>query len=118
MRIAVAANDNLGLDGVVSAHFGRCPYYTLADVENGEVQDVKVVDNPFYDSHGQPREVPNFIHSHGASVIIAGGMGPMAIGYFNQFGIEAVTGASGRVGDMVNTYLGGKLSGSYPCSNG
>jgi len=58
MRIAVAANDNLGLDGVVSAHFGRCPYYTLTDVGNGKVQDVKVINNPFYDSHSQQGESP------------------------------------------------------------
>jgi len=115
MRIAVAANDNLGLDGVVSAHFGRCPYYTLADVESWKVQDIKVVDNPFYGSHGQQGEVPSFIHRQGASVIIAGGMGTRAIGYFNQFGIEVVTGAVGKIEDAVNSYLAGKLSGSQPC---
>ena len=58
MRIAVAANYNLGLNGAVVAHFERCSYYTLADVENEKVQDVKVINNPFYDSHSQQGESP------------------------------------------------------------
>jgi len=115
MRIAVASDDSRGLDAVISQHFGRCPYYTLVEVEAGKVKEVKAVHNPFYGSHGQPGQVPDFIHNQGAQVIIAGGMGPRAIGFFNQFGIEAVTGASGQLRDALNSYLGGKLSGSQPC---
>jgi predicted Fe-Mo cluster-binding NifX family protein len=96
-------------------HFGRCHHYTLADIEDGKVKEVSVVDNPFYDSHDEPGEVPNFIQGQGADVMITGGIGPKAIGFFNQFGIEVVTGASGRVGDAVNSYLKGILSGSAPC---
>lgn len=118
MRIAVASDDGNGLDALISQHFGRCPYYTLVEVEAGEVKEVSVVDNPFYGSHGEPGQVPRFIHSHGAQVIIAGGMGPRAIGFFNQFGIETVTGTSGKVSDALNSYLGGGLFGSEPCNEG
>jgi ArsR family transcriptional regulator len=118
MRIAVASDDGNGLDALISQHFGRCPYYTLVEVEAGEVKEVSVVDNPFYDSHGEPGQVPGFIHSQGAQVIIAGGMGPRAISFFNQFGIETVTGTSGKVSDALNSYLGGGLSGSEPCNEG
>ena len=118
MRIAIASEDERGLDAPVSQHFGRCPYYTLVEVEAGEIKEVKVVNNPFYGSHGQPGEVPGFIHSQGAQVIIAGGMGPRAIGFFNQFGIETITGAFGRVREALSTYLGGQLSGSQPCWEG
>ena len=59
--------------------------------------------------------VPNFIKQQGAEVIIAGGMGMRAIEFFNQLGIEAVTGASGRVADVINSYLKGNLQGAGPC---
>jgi len=118
MRIAVASDDGNGLDALISQHFGRCPYYTLVEVEAGEVKEVSVVDNPFYGSHGDPGQVPGFIHSQGAQVIIAGGMGPRAIDFFNQLGIETVTGTSGKVSDALNSYLGGGLSGSEPCNEG
>jgi predicted Fe-Mo cluster-binding NifX family protein len=91
MKIALATDDNMGLDAVLSHHFGRCPYYIVVDVKDKEIQDIKAAKNPFYESHGQAGEVPNFIHSLGADVIIAGGMGPKAIGFFQQLGIQALT---------------------------
>ena len=117
MKIAVATDDNMGLDAVVSHHFGRCPYYIVVDVDEDEIKDVKAVKNPFYESHGQAGEVPNFIHSLGVEVIISGGMGPKAIGFFQQLGVQAFTGASGIVGDVIKNYISGKIDGAVPCSD-
>ena len=114
-KIIIAAEDSMGLNGQVSAHFGRCPYYILVEVENDEIKKVSNVENPYYVSHGEPGLAPNFIKQQEAEVIIAGGMGPRAIEFFNQLGIEAVTGVSGRVADAINSYLKGNLQGSGPC---
>ncbi|MCD6082853.1 dinitrogenase iron-molybdenum cofactor [Candidatus Aerophobetes bacterium] len=108
-KIAVASNDHMGLNSQVSAHFGRCPYYTLVEVEDDEIKRIAIVENPYYSSHGQPGQAPNFIKQQGAEVIIAGGMGPRAIEFFNQLGIEVVTEAGGRVADVVDSYLRGNL---------
>ena len=51
MRIAFASEDKLGMEGEVSAHFGRCPYYTFLEVEDGKVKSWKVVDNPYHGNH-------------------------------------------------------------------
>ncbi|MBW2333217.1 MAG: hypothetical protein JRF08_07225 [Deltaproteobacteria bacterium] len=59
MKIALATDDNMGLDAVLSHHFGRCPYYIVVDVDDREIKDVKAVKNPFYESHGQTGDVPN-----------------------------------------------------------
>ena len=109
-RIAVAAEDDGGLQANVSAHFGRCPYYTMVEVEGKEITLSYRVENPFQNSHGSEGEVPNFIRSQGADVIIAGGMGQRAIGFFNEFGIETVTDATGKVKDVVEAYLQGNLA--------
>lgn len=114
MRIAISAEDTNGLDSVVSPHFGRCPYYILVDVEDQEVKAVQAVDNPYYGQHS-PGAVPGFIHSQGVDVMLTGGMGPRAIGFFEQYGIEAVTGASGTVRHALERYLGGELRGVQPC---
>jgi predicted Fe-Mo cluster-binding NifX family protein len=90
MRIAVSADDSNGLDSVVSPHFGRCPYYVLVDLEGQEVQRGNAVANPYY-GHHQPGQVPGFIQSQGADVMLTGGMGRRAIGFFQQYGIQAVT---------------------------
>ncbi len=114
MRVSVSADDNKGLDSVVSPHFGRCPYFVLVDVEGHEVKSVHAVPNPYY-GHHQPGQVPGFIHSQGANVMLTGGMGRRAIAFFQQYGIQAVTGASGTVRRALEQYLGGGLQGAEPC---
>lgn len=113
-RIAVSADDSRGLDSVVSPHFGRCPCFVLVDVDGCEVHEVSVVENPYYTSH-QPGQVPQFIHQQEADVMLTGGMGRRAITFFDQFGIEAVTGAAGTVRHSLERYLGGGLEGAKPC---
>jgi len=115
MKIAVATDDNRGLEAYISQHFGRCPYYILVDVINGEIGEVKALESPFYGSHGEPGEVPAFIKKLGAQVIIAGGMGPKAIGFFEQYGIQVVTGVSGTVRETIQLYLSGRIQGASPC---
>jgi predicted Fe-Mo cluster-binding NifX family protein len=114
MRIAVSADNKNGLDSVVSPHFGRCPHYILVDVEGHDVAGIEEVDSPFY-GHHQPGQVPAFIHSLGTDVMLAGGMGGRAIMFFQQYGIEGVTGAYGTVRQSVERYLGGQLKGAAPC---
>lgn len=114
MRIAVSADDARGLESVVSPHFGRCPHFVLVDVEGQEVSSTDVVENPFYGSH-QPGQVPGFISQYDVDVMLTGGMGRRAVAFFEQFGIEAVTGASGSVRHSLQRYLGGALEGAQPC---
>jgi len=114
MRIAISADDGNGLDSVVSPHFGRCPYFVLVDVEEREVKAVQVISNPYYGQH-QPGQVPGFIHDQQADVMLTGGMGSRAIAFFQQFGIQAATGAAGTVRHTLEQYLGGGLREAAPC---
>ncbi|MEW6717467.1 MAG: NifB/NifX family molybdenum-iron cluster-binding protein [Chloroflexota bacterium] len=114
MRIVVSVETNNNLDSVVAHHFGRCPYFALVDLENRDVKAVQVIDNPYYGNH-QPGQVPGFIKSQNADVMLSGGMGGRAIQFFQQFGIETATGATGTVRTALESYLGGELSGAAPC---
>ena len=114
MRIAVSADNKNGLESVVSPHFGRCPYFVLVDLEGQEVRELREVDNPYFGNH-RPGQVPALINSLGADVMLTGGMGGRAIMFFQEFGIEGVTGAYGTVHQSVERYLGGQLQGAAPC---
>ena len=114
MRVAVSADSKNGLDSVVSPHFGRCPHFVLVDLYDHDVREVREVDNPYF-GHHQPGQVPAFINSLGANVMLTGGMGGRAIMFFEQFGIEGVTGAYGTVRQSLERYLGGELRGAAPC---
>ena len=72
-KIALASEDNSGLEGMLSAHFGRCPFYTFVNVEGDQILGSEVVKNPHYPNH-EPGVIPQFIHSQKANVMIAGGM--------------------------------------------
>jgi len=117
MKIAVATDEDKGLEAGLSQHFGRCPYYVVVDIDEGEIKGVKTVQNPFYGSHGQPGEVPTFIKNLGVQAIIAGGMGPRAIAFFEQFGIQAVTGVSGMVKEVVRAFVDGEIEGAGACKD-
>ena len=114
-KIAISALDANGLDSRISPHFGRCPYFTIVEVLEQEVKGVESVENPYYANH-EPGQVPGFVHELGAQVMLTGGMGGRAVTFFKQFGIECATGASGTAQDALSLYLGGKLSGTAPCS--
>lgn len=116
MRIAISSEEDRGLDSKVSHHFGRCPFFTFVDTENGQVGGVEVVANPFFAAH-QPGMVPQFIQEHGAGVMISGGMGRRAIGFFKERGVEPYTGASGTVRETLERYLEGGMTIAEPCSD-
>jgi predicted Fe-Mo cluster-binding NifX family protein len=115
-KIAIACEDNRGMDGEVSAHFGRCPFFLLVDVEDNVIIKSEPIANPHFSNH-VPGAVPSFIKEISADVILAGGMGPKAITMFENFGIEVATGAIGNVGNVLAAYLDGKVKGTVPCEH-
>jgi predicted Fe-Mo cluster-binding NifX family protein len=86
-----ATEDERGLEAVLSQHLERF-HYCVVDIEDKEINEVKAVQNPFYGSHGQPGEVPTFIRSLGTQAIIAGGMGPRAMGFLSSSGFKRLPG--------------------------
>lgn len=101
MRIAVATENN-----AVAAHFGRCPGYTLVDVDgDGKVLAQQYIDNPGH----EPGFLPGYLARQGVSCIIAGGMGPRAQALFAAENIETVVGVTGPVSRVVEDYLAGNL---------
>ncbi len=102
MRIAIATDGK-----EVSAHFGRCPSYTLVDFENGKVINRTIVDNPGH----SPGNIPQFLNEKGAKQIICGGMGFRAQGFFEEMGIETVLGIEGNVDEVIEKLEKGTLHG-------
>lgn len=116
MKLAVSLETNNGLDSVVAQHFGRCPYFAFIEVEGQEIRDMSIVPNPYY-GHHQPGQVPDFIRKQGADVMLSGGMGGRAIGFFEQHGIQTATGAQGTLKQTLDAYFGGELSVAAPCAD-
>jgi predicted Fe-Mo cluster-binding NifX family protein len=92
----------------VSEHFGRCPSFTIASIEDGKLLDQKVIENPGH----QPGYLPVFLSQKEVDCIIAGGMGARARELFHQYNIETILGVSGTVSDVLASLLAGTLAGS------
>ncbi len=99
----------------VSAHFGRCPIFTILTIEDGEVVEREKIPNPGH----QPGLIPRFLHEIGAECIVAGGMGPRATMLFDQVGISYVLGVQGPVKDVIRAIVDGTLKGGESaCTHG
>jgi predicted Fe-Mo cluster-binding NifX family protein len=99
----------------VSAHFGRCPFFTIIDIEGKKIMNKEIVQNPGH----QPGFIPEFLRARGVNCIVAGGMGRRAEELFAQAGIQTILGVSGTVEDAIQQMLEGRLQGGDSlCSPG
>lgn len=99
----------------VSAHFGRCPSFTIGEIEKGELKIKELIDNPGH----HPGFLPQFLSDKGVECIIAGGMGQRAMGLFAEKNIEPILGISGSIDDVIEELKAGKLKGGEStCSPG
>jgi predicted Fe-Mo cluster-binding NifX family protein len=114
--VAIAMEDDRGLDGEVAAHFGRCPFYLLVDVVDASIGASRTVANPYFEAH-QPGVIPGFVAGLHADVILAGGMGPRAVALFGSYGIEIATGAVGQARAVLQAWIDGRLRGIVPCAH-
>lgn len=102
MKIAIAPDGEY-----VAAHFGRCPAFTLVDIDENRITACEVIDNPGH----QPGLIPRFLHDSGVRYIIAGGMGVRAVELFRDLEIEAIAGIDGKVNEAIEKFIKGALAG-------
>jgi predicted Fe-Mo cluster-binding NifX family protein len=87
MVLAIPTLGEGGLEGERSAHFGHCDCFTVLDIVDGEISDVRVVPNPPHVEGGCLRPV-GLLAAEGVSALLAGGMGPRPLAGFNEAGID------------------------------
>lgn len=102
MKIAISTDGHF-----VSAHFGRCPSFTILELEGNKLISKSTIDNPGH----HPGFLPRFLKEKGVKVIIAGGMGQRAQMLFEESGIETIMGISGKIDEVVKQVMAGTLQG-------
>jgi len=108
MRLAISTDGDF-----VSAHFGRCPSFTIVDIEDGKITKKETIGNPGH----HPGFIPKFLNERNVECIVAGGMGMRAQELFKDFGIRAVLGVTGRVDQTVEDLISGNLQGGPSLCN-
>src|SRR6056297_3449200 len=99
-KIAVPSDGNQ-----VAAHFGRCPQYTIVEIDGNKIVDKKVIPNPGH----QPGFLPRYLKEKDVDCVITGGMGMKAKNLFDNEGMKVVTGITGSVDKALKQYLNNDL---------
>ncbi|OIP93605.1 MAG: dinitrogenase iron-molybdenum cofactor biosynthesis protein [Syntrophobacteraceae bacterium CG2_30_61_12] len=119
--VAIPSSLPGGLEAALGAHFGHCDLYTLVEVVDGQVKNVKTLPNVPHQQGGCMAPV-NHLAQNGVNILIAGGMGMRPLMGFNQVGINVLYGAGARtVGEAVNAFLSGTLqqfTSEFTCGGG
>jgi predicted Fe-Mo cluster-binding NifX family protein len=106
-KVGVASQGAGGLDDMVSPMFGRCPSFTLVEVEGKAIKGAKVLPNQYVSApSGVGIAVVQMLANEGVRYILAGRFGPNVSAVASQFGIQMVMAPPGvKIKDAINQYI-------------
>lgn len=122
MKICIPSADDKGLESKVFDHFGRAPFFTLVELENGEIE---VMPNP--DCHSTDDRGRHSCHhtghlkARGVNAVVSGGIGRNAYAGLNRAGFEVLVADQPTVRDLVETVKNGgaqRLEMDRACGGG
>jgi len=108
LRIAIPVDRN-DKNSNVFEHFGRAPYFLIADVDTDtrRVESIDILENKMVEH--SPGEIPRFLARNGVNIIICMGIGRRARQFLQEFGIQVVSGAQGSAIDCIERFIRGEL---------
>jgi len=109
LKVAVSSQGE-GIDSGVSPVFGRCPFFVIVEVSEGEIKEVKSLANQaMSQAGGAGIMAAQNIGNEGADAIISGATGPRAFGVLQQLGIEVYQNVGGTVKENAEKLSKGEL---------
>ncbi len=104
MKVAVSSTGKK-LESAVDGVFGRCAYFIIAEVENGEIKGFEAMKNTYANQPGGAGiSAAQAVVDKGAEAIISGNLGPRAKDVLNQFRVE-VYNAGGTVKEALEMFM-------------
>ncbi|MBM4332522.1 MAG: dinitrogenase iron-molybdenum cofactor biosynthesis protein [Deltaproteobacteria bacterium] len=99
-----------GLDSEMDPRFGRCQYFLFVDLET---LGCEAVENPNIGAAGGAGiQSAQLVANKGVEALITGQVGPNAFTTLQAAGIKILTGASGKVREVLDKYQKGQISSS------
>ena len=106
-KVGVASQGPGGLDDTVSPIFGRCPSFTLVEVENKAIKGVNILPNQYVSApSGVGIAVVQMLANEGVRYLLAGRFGPNVSAVASQFGIQVIMVPPGtKIRDAIKQYV-------------
>ena len=97
------------LNSEIDPRFGRAQYFIIV---SPETMEYKIIENRqnLELPHGAGIQAGKTIVESGAEVLITGFCGPKAFKVLESAGIQVITGAEGRIMDVISDYKSGKFA--------
>jgi len=106
MKIAVSAIAPT-LDAEVDPRFGRCQYFVIVDPQTMEFEALQ--NSSAMASGGAGISTAQMVANKGVQVILTGNCGPNAYRTLSAAGLQVITGATGKIRNVVQAYKDGKF---------
>lgn len=110
MRICFATSGAGGLNDYVSPQFGRCPTFTIVDIEGGNVKNVSVIQNPgSFAGSGAGIQAAQLVVNQGCNAVVAGAIGPNSFQVLSMGGVDMRECPPVQVEEAIRLFLDGRL---------
>ena len=110
MRVAITSPGKV-LESNLDTRFGRAAYFIIVDPETMEYEVVENSQNLNL-PQGAGIQAGKTIIENNVNVLITGNCGPKAFKVLQSAGIKIMTGARGRIFDVISQYKSGELKAS------
>jgi len=101
-KIAIPTNGD-----VLDAHFGKANAFTVFEIEGKEARKLEILSA--IGLQHQHEGLASMFKRNGVDVLVCGGIGGGMINGLNAVGLAVVTGASGSVVEVAQSYAKGAL---------
>ncbi len=107
MKIGIATVGENGLQDKVSETFGRANTYTIVEVKEEKISNVKVLENPAITyEHGAGPIVAKMLIEEGVQLVVAGEIGPGVSSILEHHKVKKMTVKAGTtVAEVVENLL-------------
>lgn len=109
MKVAISTDS-----GYVSAHFGRCPEFTILEICDEKITKKETILNP----GRHPGFLPGYFEQMGINAVIAGGGGQRAQMLFAEKNIQFILGVTGKIDEVIDKLCTGELEGGESLCHG
>jgi len=108
MKIAISSTGKELSDSVAEL-FGRCPYFVIAEVEDGKIIETTALKNESENqSSGAGMSAAKLLAEKDVNAVIAKSVGPRAMDVLKQFDIEVYNG-EGMIKNVLQEFVAKKL---------
>ena len=114
MKVAIPS-DTGDVNGPVSPIFGRCRYFIIFTVDNGNITGTQVLENSAWAQRGGAGiTAAQLLVNNGVNAIIAYSIGPRAVSVLGPAGVKMYRAIPGSAEENVKAYIVGSLEEGIP----